>query len=78
MAAVKRTIHFAFEQGEQVWLRCDPASSGFIVANELDLGYIPKYIVAFPSGHSTHTDWELTRDEPHPFLDSVDTQEDDE
>jgi hypothetical protein len=78
MAAVKRTIYFAFEQGERVWLRCDPSASGFVIRNVLELGYTPKYVVGFPNGHSTHTDWELTRDEPHPFLDAVDTQEDGE
>lgn len=78
MAAVKKTVYLAFEEGERVWLRCDSAASGIVVRIVLDLGYLPKYVVAFPNGRSTHTDWELTRDEPHPFLDSVDTQEDDE
>jgi hypothetical protein len=76
MAAVKKTIYFAFEPGERVWLRCDPASSGFVVRYSLGLGYLPKYVISFPNGHSTHTDWELTRDEPNPFLESLDTQED--
>ena len=74
MAAVKRTIYFAFEQGERVWLRCDPSASGFVIRNVLDIGYMPKYVVGFPNGHSTHTDWELTRDEPNPYL--PDTTED--
>lgn len=30
MPAIKKTIHFAFERGERVWLVCDPLASGTI------------------------------------------------
>lgn len=67
MPAIKKTIHFAFERGERVWLVCDPLASGTVDGYTLREGYLPRYIVAFPSGASTHSDHELTRDEPNPF-----------
>lgn len=74
MPAIKKTLHFAFERGERVWLVCDPASSGMIDGYVLREGYLPRYIVAFPSGESTHSDHELTRDEPHPYLDNTEDE----
>ena len=67
MAAISKKIYFAFEPGERVWLVCDPAASGVISGYKVVLGFLPKYIVAFPNGKSTHIDHELTRDEPNPF-----------
>jgi hypothetical protein len=67
MPAVSKRISFAFEIGERVWLVCDPSASGIIRRYCVDLGYLPKYVVAFPNGLSTHIDDELTRDEPNPF-----------
>ncbi len=67
MPAVSKKIHFAFEIGERVWLVCDPNVSGIVDSYKVGLGYLPKYFVAFTSGLSKHTDYELTRDEPNPF-----------
>jgi hypothetical protein len=67
MGPVNKRINFAFDIGERVWLLCDPVSSGIVDGFRVGLGYLPKYIVAFPNGKSVHTDYELTRDEPNPF-----------
>ena len=68
MAAIRRTTSYAFEPGERVWLICDIASSGVIDAYRVDgQSFQPRYIVAFPNGESTHSAYELTRDEPNPF-----------
>jgi hypothetical protein len=75
MAAIKKTVYFAFEPGERVWLVCDPTSSGVIRGYKLGLGFLPKYTVAFPNGKSTHIDHELTRDEPNPFQHSPEGDE---
>lgn len=74
MAAVSKRISFAFEIGERVWLVCDSTASGIVDSYKVGLGYLPKYVVAFPNGKSKHLDYELTRDEPNPF--ESDTPED--
>lgn len=74
MGPVNKRLYFAFDIGERVWLVCDPASSGIIDGYRIGLGYQVKYVIAFPNGKSTHTDYELTRDEPNPYL--PDTTED--
>ncbi len=74
MAAVAKKIHFAFDFGERVWLVCDLASSGIVDGYRIYDGFLPRYVIAFPNGKSTHADYELTRDEPNPF--ESDTQED--
>lgn len=68
MGPVNKRINFAFDIGERVWLVCDPSSSGIIDGYRIGLGYLPKYIVAYANGKSTHSDYELSREEPNQYM----------